>query len=212
MSPSFNENNLLRAFLLYCLIIKHSKLQSKNPKAIHWLFVINIGDAIHTVRRSSAQENATGRPPARISADKTTSNPRRNSTSSTDSSAAEPHAPVPLATQQSHFFNLSLVSIDQPFVLRMCLPTLTMSLLQLSRDSGKCPPSLLSEERVIQGDSFDEDAMNVLDTSGTFVKTDSGCFFRVFLTDLLFCRLFIPQVCSLLPLNKSQMLLRLFCR
>jgi hypothetical protein len=41
-----------------------------------------------------------------------------------------------------------------------------MSVLQRARDSGKCPPSLLSEERVVDEDGFDEAVLKVLDASG----------------------------------------------
>ena len=36
-------------------------------------------------------------------------------------------------------------------------------LLQRARDSGKCPPSLLSEDGVVADDSFDKDVLQVLD-------------------------------------------------
>jgi hypothetical protein len=46
--------------------------------------------------------------------------------------------------------------------------SLAMSLLlQRARDSGRCPPSLLSEDRVAVQDAFDEDALKVLDDTGT---------------------------------------------
>jgi hypothetical protein len=41
-----------------------------------------------------------------------------------------------------------------------------MSVLQRARDSGKCPPSLLSEDRVVDEDGFDEAVLKVLDASG----------------------------------------------
>jgi hypothetical protein len=46
----------------------------------------------------------------------------------------------------------------------------SMSVLQRARDSGKCPPSLLSEERVIDEDGFDDAVLKVLDATG---KKDS---------------------------------------
>ena len=41
-----------------------------------------------------------------------------------------------------------------------------MSLLQRVRESGKCPPSLLSEDRVVTEDGFEDAAMQVLDSAG----------------------------------------------
>jgi hypothetical protein len=41
-----------------------------------------------------------------------------------------------------------------------------MSVLQRARDSGKCPPSLLTEDRVEDADGFDAAVMKVLDGSG----------------------------------------------
>jgi hypothetical protein len=41
-----------------------------------------------------------------------------------------------------------------------------MSVLQRARDSGKCPPSLLSEERVVDEDGFDDAVLKVLDATG----------------------------------------------
>jgi hypothetical protein len=53
-----------------------------------------------------------------------------------------------------------------------------MSVLQRARDSGKCPPSLLSEERVVDEDGFDEAVLKVLDASGKKDSNVSGL--RVF--------------------------------
>jgi hypothetical protein len=58
-----------------------------------------------------------------------------------------------------------------------------MSVLhQRARDSGKCPPSLLSEERVVDEDGFDAAVLKVLDASGKkdFPPFRVVCRFRVF--------------------------------
>jgi hypothetical protein len=62
-----------------------------------------------------------------------------------------------------------------------------MSVLQRARDSGKCPPSLLSEERVVDEDGFDEAVLKVLDASGKkdFLCFRVACLFRV--VQLPFC-------------------------
>lgn len=57
-----------------------------------------------------------------------------------------------------------------------------MSVLQRARNSGKCPPSLLSEERVVDEDGFDEAVLKVLDASGKkdFQRFRGPRLFRVF--------------------------------
>jgi hypothetical protein len=68
-----------------------------------------------------------------------------------------------------------------------------MSVLQQARDSGKCPPSLLSEDRVVEGDDFDSAVLKVLDVNGKMAAVASGCrvllLFRVRLTIVWFVRL-----------------------
>jgi hypothetical protein len=58
-----------------------------------------------------------------------------------------------------------------------------MSVLQRARDSGKCPPSLLSEDRVADEDGFDDAVLKVLDATGKEDFSDAvrvARLFRVF--------------------------------
>jgi hypothetical protein len=64
-----------------------------------------------------------------------------------------------------------------------------MSVLQRARDSGNCPPSLLSEERVVDEDGFDEAVLKVLDASGKkdFQRFRVARHFRVSAPTNSFC-------------------------
>jgi hypothetical protein len=44
-----------------------------------------------------------------------------------------------------------------------------MSLHQRARDSGKCPPSLLSEERLLDDDGFEAAVLKVIDAKGKII-------------------------------------------
>lgn len=40
-----------------------------------------------------------------------------------------------------------------------------MTLVQRARDTGKCPPSLLSDDRIVNDDGFPEKVLNLLEPS-----------------------------------------------
>jgi hypothetical protein len=42
------------------------------------------------------------------------------------------------------------------------------ALLQRARESGKCPPSLLTEDRVVNADGFEASVTRVLDAGGKY--------------------------------------------
>lgn len=73
-----------------------------------------------------------------------------------------------------------------------------MSLLQRARDSGKCPPSLLAEERVAAEDGFDEAVLKVLDDSGKKI-----CGLRVFLSSGFVYRASLANTFLFLLLDSS---------
>jgi hypothetical protein len=70
-----------------------------------------------------------------------------------------------------------------------------MSLLQRARDSGTCPPSLLSEEGVVKEDGFDDAAIQLMDSAGTIpCCLISGFSLRVVdLTVVCFRNLSLPS-------------------
>jgi hypothetical protein len=72
----------------------------------------------------------------------------------------------------------------------------TANILQRARESGRCPPSLLTEDRIFNNDGFDAAVEKVLDVSGTWLSvhvprhaefqvfSDAGAFlFVVLATD-----------------------------
>jgi hypothetical protein len=75
-----------------------------------------------------------------------------------------------------------------------------MSVLQRARDSGKCPPSLLSEERVVDEDGFDEAVLKVLDATGKkdFQRFRVACHFRVPAKLTFFVRFFFAMLAFVL--------------
>jgi len=42
-----------------------------------------------------------------------------------------------------------------------------MALLQRAKESGICPPSLITEDKVANGDGFEETVLRVLEITGT---------------------------------------------
>ena len=53
----------------------------------------------------------------------------------------------------------------------------TMNLLQRARDSGNCPPSLLSEDRIVNDDGFETKVLNLLDPTVSGTSLFRVCFY-----------------------------------
>jgi hypothetical protein len=48
------------------------------------------------------------------------------------------------------------------------------ALLQRARESGKCPPSLLTEDRVVDADGFEASVTRVLDAGAFSLASDAN--------------------------------------